>query len=251
MAAGASADWRKFGSNPGALDACVHVPADLAPGAALVVVLHGCTQNAAGYDARQRLVRAGRAPWLRRALSRADRSNNPNLCFNWYSPADARRGRGEALSIRQMVARMVKLHDLDERRIFVTGLSAGGAMTSVMLAAYPDLFAGGAVIAGLPFATANTSPRRSSGCAGRAGRQGASWPSWSPRPSDHRGPWPTLSVWHGSSDIIVDPVNADEIVDQWRALHGVDGAAATIRDRRRLSARAVARRQRPRRDREI
>src|SRR4029079_7919101 len=86
------------------------------------------------------------------------RSNNPNLCFNWFQPQDARRGGGEALSIRQMVNALQVRHAIDRGRVFVSGLSAGGAMAAVMLATYPDVFAGGVVIAGLPFGTAHTVP---------------------------------------------------------------------------------------------
>src|SRR5918998_828227 len=68
-------------------------------------------------------------------------ANNQRLCFNWYQSGDIERGRGEPLSIRQMIERMVRDHNVDPRRVFVTGLSAGGAMTSVMLATYPELFA--------------------------------------------------------------------------------------------------------------
>ena len=60
------------------------------------------------------------------------RTNNPNRCFNWFRPHNARRGSGEALSIRQMVTRMRRSRSIDPARIFITGLSAGGAMTSVM-----------------------------------------------------------------------------------------------------------------------
>ena len=77
------------------------------------------------------------------------RANNANLCFNWFVPEDIRRDSGEALSIRQMIEAMVVAHGLDRSRIFVTGLSAGGAMASAMLATYPEIFAGGAIIAGL------------------------------------------------------------------------------------------------------
>ncbi|MCL6569654.1 MAG: PHB depolymerase family esterase, partial [Meiothermus silvanus] len=81
-------------------------------------------------------------------------SNNPNRCFNWFSPGDVGRGGGEAASIAAMVSHAIQAHDLDNDRVFVTGLSAGGAMAAAMLAAYPDLFAGGAVIAGLPYGVA-------------------------------------------------------------------------------------------------
>ncbi len=210
-----------FGSNPGALDAFAFVPDGIEPGAPLVVVLHGCTQNAAGYDRGSGWSRLAERHGFAVLVPEQRRANNPNLCFNWFSPKDARRGKGEALSIRQMVARMVKLHHIDQTRIFVTGLSAGGAMTSVMLAAYPEVFAGGAVIAGLPFATANTVPQALDRMRGHGGPDNDKLSRLVTGASDHRGPWPTLSVWHGTSDATVDLVNADAIVDQWRSLHGL------------------------------
>ena len=82
------------------------------------------------------------------------RANNPNGCFTWFSAEDTSRECGEALSIRQMIERMVIDHGIDRSRIYVTGLSAGGAMTSVMLATYPEVFAGGAIVAGLPYGSA-------------------------------------------------------------------------------------------------
>ena len=84
----------------------------------------------------------------------ADCVRQANGCFNWFQSGDIERGHGEAASIRQMVATMVSDHGIDPARVFVTGLSAGGAMTSVMLATYPEVFAGGAIIAGLPYGAA-------------------------------------------------------------------------------------------------
>ena len=84
------------------------------------------------------------------------RSNNAHTCFNWFEPGDTARGEGEAASIRQMVAKCVADHGLNPQRVYITGLSAGaGAMTAVMLATYPDVFAGGAIIAGVPFGAAS------------------------------------------------------------------------------------------------
>ena len=78
--------------------------------------------------------------------------------FNWFQPEDIRRGSGEALSIRQMIASVSAAWRIDPGRVFITGLSAGGAMASVMLATYPEVFAGGAIIAGLPYGSASTIP---------------------------------------------------------------------------------------------
>jgi poly(hydroxyalkanoate) depolymerase family esterase len=66
------------------------------------------------------------------------------------------RDAGEALSIRQMIEKVIVQFGTDRRRVFVTGLSAGGAMTSVMLATYSEVFAGGAILAGLPYGSASS-----------------------------------------------------------------------------------------------
>ena len=148
-------------------------------------------------------------------------SNNANTCFNWFNPEDTARGQGEACSIRQMIARMVRDHAIDPRRIFVTGLSAGGAMTSVMLATYPDVFAAGAVIAGLPFGVAGNVREALDGMRQSTSRPAADLGDLVRHASQHRGPWPRLSVWHGSADRTVNPANADEIVKQWLDVHGL------------------------------
>lgn len=210
-----------FGSNPGSLAARVYVPADLAPFSPLVVVLHGCTQNSAGYDHGSGWSELADAHGFAVLYPEQQRSNNANLCFNWFVPEDIRRDGGEASSIRQMVARMVDLHGLDPTRIFVTGLSAGGAMTAVMLATYPEVFAGGAVIAGIPYGAATTMSGAFDRMRGGRGPDAEALGRLVRQASGHEGPWPTLSVWHGDADKTVDYSNAALLVDQWRTLHGL------------------------------
>jgi poly(hydroxyalkanoate) depolymerase family esterase len=211
-----------FGSNPGALRMFKYVPAQPEP--ALVVVMHGCTQTAADYD-----LGAGWSTMADRygfvlLLPQQQPSNNPNTCFTWFLPDDTARGKGEALSIRQMVETMIRDHGIDRGRVFATGLSAGGAMTSVMLATYPETFAAGAMIAGLPYGTAtNVSEAFESMFQVRA-RSAPEWGDLVRAASPHRGPWPRVSVWHGSADQVVKPGNADEIVKQWTNVHGLDAA---------------------------
>lgn len=210
-----------FGSNPGGLVGKIYLPENLAAHAPLVVVMHGCTQTAAGY--------ANGTGWTQQAdrhgfallLPEQQRQNNPNLCFNWFSPPDTRRDSGEALSIRQMIATMVERHRIDPVRIFVTGLSAGGAMTSVMLATYPEVFAGGAIIAGLPYGAAATIPQALERMRGQAMPDEVELGALVRAASPHQGPWPTISVWHGSGDATVNPNNADAIIAQWRTIHGL------------------------------
>jgi poly(hydroxyalkanoate) depolymerase family esterase len=210
-----------FGSNPGALRARTYVADNLLSGAPLVVVLHGCTQTAASYNHGSGWSSLANQNGFAVLFPEQQRLNNPNLCFNWFLAEDNRRGSGEALSIRQMIERMVMQHGLDRRRIFVTGLSAGGAMAGVMLAAYPDVFAGGAIIAGLPFGCARSIPEAFDRMRGHGGPTGRELGKLVRQASGHSGPWPSISVWHGTADNTVLPSNAQDIVDQWRDVHGL------------------------------
>uniref|UniRef100_Q07V39 Esterase, PHB depolymerase family n=1 Tax=Rhodopseudomonas palustris (strain BisA53) TaxID=316055 RepID=Q07V39_RHOP5 len=213
-----------FGSNPGELRMWSYVPPELPPKAGLVVVLHGCTQTAAGYELGAGWSTLARRYGFALLMPEQTKANNARLCFNWFEPGDIQRGEGEPASIRAMVEQMVRTHGLDRKKIFVTGLSAGGAMSAVMLATYPDVFAGGAVIAGLPYGVANN-VRQALHAMMRP-------PSHTPRhlgdrvrhASPHQGPWPKLSVWHGSADRTVHPANADQLVRQWLDLHGLPAA---------------------------
>ncbi|WBH15087.1 extracellular catalytic domain type 1 short-chain-length polyhydroxyalkanoate depolymerase [Sphingomonas radiodurans] len=220
-AAGRLTELEGFGTNPGALRAKVYVPDGVVEPSPLVVVLHGCTQTADGYDVGSGWSQLADRHGLTLLFPEQQRQNNPNLCFNWFSPEDSRRDSGEALSIRQMIGAMMARHAIATDRVFVTGLSAGGAMAMVMLATYPEVFAGGAIIAGLPFGSANTVPQALERMRGRGGPDSAGLTALVRGASDHSGPWPTLSVWHGSADATVSPKAADAIIDQWRALHGV------------------------------
>jgi poly(hydroxyalkanoate) depolymerase family esterase len=214
------AEVQGFGSNPGALRMFKYVPARPEP--ALVVVLHGCTQTAASYD-----LGAGWSTLADRfgfvlLLPQQQHANNPNRCFNWFLPDDIAREKGEALSIRQMVETMIRDHGIDRRRVFVTGLSAGGAMTSVMLATYPETFAAGAVIAGLPYGTATNLKEAFESMLKVRPRAAREWGDFVRAASAHRGPWPRISVWHGGADPLVKRENADQIVKQWTNVHGLD-----------------------------
>jgi len=227
--AGKLVEVQGFGSNPGQLRMLTYVPDRLPAAAPLVVLLHGCTQSGASFDKGTGWSTLADRHGFALLLPEQHWTNNPLRCFNWFRPADTRRDEGEALSIRQMIARMLADHGLDRRQVYVTGLSSGGAMTSVMLATYPDLFAGGAVLAGVPYRTADNMQEAFESIFQGRGRSPREWGDLVRGASSHRGPWPKVSVWHGDADAAVKPMNADELVKQWTDVHGVAGSPSLER----------------------
>ena len=219
-----------FGTNPGALKMFAYAPEPLPRAPALVVVLHGCGQTAAAYDFGTGWSTLAKRYGFALLMPEQQGANNANTCFNWFNPGDVARGRGEAASIRQMVARMAADHKIDPRRIYITGLSAGGAMTSVMLAVYPEVFAGGAIIAGLPFGIASNVREALGGMMQSTSRPAGKLGDLVRKASKHKGPWPKVSVWHGSADRTVNPGNANEIVKQWLDVHGLPSAPMSAVD---------------------
>jgi poly(hydroxyalkanoate) depolymerase family esterase len=205
-------------------------PDNLQPAPGLVVVLHGCGQNAAAYDLGAGWSTLAKHFGFALLMPQQQSFNNANGCFNWFNPDDTARDSGEACSIRQMIARAVDDIGIDRHRIFITGLSAGGAMTSVMLATYPEIFAGGAIIAGLPFGVATNVREALSGMFVSPSRPASELGDLVRNASNHRGPWPKLSVWHGSADRTVHPANANEIVKQWLDVHQLPSAPMSEAD---------------------
>ncbi len=227
-----------FMPNLGGLTGQIYVPHTMVHGAALVVVLHGCTQNGADY--------ADAAGWFALAdrhgfavlVPQQQRPNNFNLCFNWFKSGDTQRGYGEAASIMAMTTSVIADYKIDAERVFVTGLSAGAAMAGTMLATYPECFAGGGLIAGMPHGTATSvatamlqmrSPTRDNAAQlGERIRQA----------SNHEGRWPQISIWHGSADHVVAPDNGKATLAQWLAVHDLGNSIPTteknLRFRRRV-----------------
>ncbi len=236
-----------FGANPGALDLFVHAPSSLAAGGAMVVALHGCTQSAADFDDESGLVALARAVPFVLLLPQQRAANNAERCFNFFERGDNRPGEGESASIRNMIAYGVERFAVDPARIHVLGLSAGGAMTAVLLANYPELFRAGAVVAGTPFdcnrptfwtrgpwwwlRTVFGEAAAASYACGILGsnaidRTARDWGdavrALHPTPPAR---WPRVSLWHGDADEVVDPANQRELLEQWSDLHGIDTVA--------------------------
>lgn len=216
-----------FGSNPGNLRMFKYVPPQAATGAPLVVVLHGCGQSAADHAVASGWIKLSMRWNVLLLLPEQKRRNNLTRCFNWFRPEDIRRDSGEVLSIRQMIDRMLADHGVDQARIFVTGVSGGGAMAGALLATHPEMFAGGALIATVPYGCADGWFQAIACMRASEERSARGWPMPARAASHAAGSWPIISIWHGGADRIVKPANAERLVQQWTDAHGIDADADT------------------------
>ena len=219
-----------FGSNPGNLKMYTYRPANLGASRPLVIALHGCTQQAPAYDDEPGWIKFADKHGFALLLPQQQDSNNPRRCFNWFQAGDNERDKGEALSIRQMIDKIKTDAHIDSQKVYVTGLSGGGAMSAVMLAAYPEMFAGGAIIAGVPYKCAKDAIEALNQCGVSLSGQvapmkdltPAQWGSLVRNASSHNGPFPRVSIWQGANDTTVNPQDQKELVDQWTNVLGID-----------------------------
>jgi poly(hydroxyalkanoate) depolymerase family esterase len=230
-----------FGSNPGNLKMFVYLPAGLASNAPVVVAMHGCTQSASVYAAQTEWNLLADRFRFAVIYPEQQRSNNSSSCFSWFQLADISRDQGEALSIKQMVDTVKASAGSDPARIFATGMSAGGFMTEVMMAAYPEVFAAGAVHSGGAYACATSIVGASACQQGNVARSPQQWGDLvrNAAPTPAR-PYPRLIAFHGASDTTVAPAALQQSVDQWSNVLGID-AVADVSETFRTATRKVYR----------
>ena len=218
-----------FGANPGNLKMFQYLPNELEKKTPLVVVLHGCIQNAEEI--------AQLTGWNKLAdenqfiiiYPQQNAANNPQNCFNWYLPEDIVKSKGEAASIKQMVEYAIDKNDIDLDRIFIAGISAGGAMTSAMMAIYPETFNAGAIMSGIPYGAATDLMTGLSAMQGNVKKSSKEWSDLVREQNPlYEGKYPSIAVFHGNDDPAVKVINAEEIVKQWTSVHHLDTIPITI-----------------------
>jgi poly(hydroxyalkanoate) depolymerase family esterase len=171
----------------------------------LLVMLHGCTQSPDDFAAGTRMNFLAEAGEFLAVYPEQTVAANRSRCWNWFQTADQQRDKGEPALIAGITRQVMAEHAVDARRVYVAGLSAGGAMAAIMAVAYPDLYAAVGVHSGLVPGSAHDLPS-----ALQAMQHGARRAA-----SANAGSAIPLILFQGDSDSTVHPRNADEFIRQW------------------------------------
>jgi poly(hydroxyalkanoate) depolymerase family esterase len=204
---GASYQSRSFSCQAGVRQYKVYVPSSLRGARApLIVMLHGCTQNSDDFAVGTGMNRLAEAHGFVVAYPEQPMTANQLGCWNWFNERDQRRDAGEPSIIAGLTRFLIAEMDLDPRRVFVAGLSAGGAMADVMSVTYPDLYAAVGVHSGLAHGLATD---QASAFMAMSGKNPLRLSPFAKRRA-------RTVIFHGSSDAKVHPANADHILREAR-----------------------------------
>nr|WP_179816014.1 PHB depolymerase family esterase [Allostreptomyces psammosilenae] len=212
-----------FGSNPSNLRMHLYVPDSVTTRPAVLVANHYCTGTGPAFHAGSGFSQLADRYGFIVIYPSATRSGQ---CFDVSSPQALRRGGGsDPVGIRSMVDYVVRTHNADTGRVFVTGASSGAMMTNVLLGNYPDVFAAGAAFMGVPFgcfATTDGSGWNSACANGTVIRTPQQWGDLvrAAYPG-YTGPRPRMQLWHGTEDSILRYPNFGEEIKQWTNVHGL------------------------------
>lgn len=207
--AGEFIELRRFGDNPGRLDAQLYVPTSTSD--KLLVFLHGCTQQGKAFVIETALQEFAERHNILLLVPQQRRMNHINLCFNWYSKTDTV-GDGESRSILSMLKTLKQHYEVS--KLGIVGISAGAAMITPLLVQEPELFSYAAIVASPAYDCADgifsglscmlRGPKNPDSIMGAIKKQ---WPE--------KTPIPQLSIWQGREDKVVVPVNAKLLTEQW------------------------------------
>jgi poly(hydroxyalkanoate) depolymerase family esterase len=212
----------------------------------LVVMLHGCRQNPLSFANGTRMNALAEKYRCAVLYPEQNKQSNPLCCWNWFRSSELT-GHGEAALLAGLIVRVTERRPIDRRRVYVVGMSAGGAMACLLAIRYSRLFAACAIHSGVVYGAASSAMQ-----ALGVMRSG-------PSPSSMEHAWqlvreasesaivvPTLVI-HGDGDMTVNPVNADRIIEQLRARAALiepDSGGLSESDERRIDSGDRAYRQR-------
>jgi poly(hydroxyalkanoate) depolymerase family esterase len=190
--------------------------------APLLMLLHGCDQEAEEFVDATRFTAVADRHGIVIVAPEQTRRDHPNRCWRWYEARNQERGRGEPAALADVATAMLDERArwrIDPRRVYVAGLSAGGAMALVLAATYPDLFAGVGVHSAPPYRSA-TGPAGSFGAMAARGVV--------PDPAPGAPPLPPAVIVQGMADRVVAPANGTRVAAQWLAFNGAGPLRSSI-----------------------
>ena len=184
----------------------------------LLVMLHGCLQDADDFALGTRMNTIAEEQRIFVLYPEQSEAANKTRCWNWFNAANQRRDQGEPSIIAGMTREVIGAYDVDARRVYIAGMSAGGAMAAILAANYSDLYAAVGIHSGVPFgAAANFAAAIAAMKDGTAA--GAQLPARSI----------PIIVFHGDQDILVNARNGEQIVTQWLGGPALGGAQDTLK----------------------
>jgi poly(hydroxyalkanoate) depolymerase family esterase len=200
---------QRFSGQAGARNYKLYVPSGYSgTPLPLVVMLHGCTQNPDDFAAGTRANRWAESKRCLVVYPEQIQRANAHRCWNWFRPVDQQAGHGEPAIIAGIVRQVIDEYQIDTRRVYVAGLSAGGAMAAIMGHEYPELFAAIGIHSGLPVGAAHDV---ASALAVMKTAQSTFTPVAGTAPSTPRAV--PVIVLHGDADRTVNPANADRLIE--------------------------------------
>jgi poly(hydroxyalkanoate) depolymerase family esterase len=227
----------QYSCSAGARRYRLYVPASAGDGLrGLIVMLHGCTQSPEDFAAGTGMNGVAEENRLLLVYPAQTRRDNQMACWNWFRPEDQTRGVGEPAIIAGLTESIRSEFGISRGRVFVAGLSAGGAMAAIMGETYPDLYAAVGVHSGL---AAGSATDVGSAFSAMQGHGPAAEERVGSRGNDENGDAPRVIVFHGSADSTVHPANARRIVarqagDPSRLVRSDHAPAAGVRGYTRL-----------------
>ena len=214
-----------FGNNPASLSMFAYIPPsiNLSQPCPLVIALHGCSQTA--------LACSQETGWNDIAdknnfivlYPEQNLLNNSSNCFNWFTLSNQQRGGAEPTSIVSMINYMKNNFPIDSNKIYVSGLSAGGAMASIMMACYPEIFDKGAIFSGIPYTNTSGLIQANSQMQGMINKTASQLGNLilSANPG-FQSNYPEVAIFHGNNDLVVNYMNQQEQIEQWTFVHQTD-----------------------------
>lgn len=222
---------KSFGQNPGNLRMFIFdkITSTNKP-IPLIIALHGCNQDAIDFAELSGWNKIAQNQKFLVLYPQQKWTNNVSNCFNWFNSLDIDNKNGECFSIFEMICYVKSHYSIDTTQIFITGVSAGGAMSVALLANFPSIFNAGAIIAGGAYGLANNVIEGMNVMTGNIRKSNTELKELvtNLHTNDSLIIFPKIYIYQGNEDRIVAPKNANFLVSQWCGVHGIDTIADLI-----------------------